>query len=82
MKAARLREPQDFKRDFTKERYKLASKAIIGIKGEPQYVHYWWYVTRIHLYAAANASQAAMPMYDLCSVLNMKWGACKGCCVG
>ena len=32
MKAARLREPQDFKRDFTKERYKLASKAIIGIK--------------------------------------------------
>ena len=32
MKAARLREPQDFKRNFTKERYKHASKAIIGIK--------------------------------------------------
>ena len=32
MKAARLREPQDFARNFTKEHYKLASKAIIGIK--------------------------------------------------
>ena len=32
MKAARLREPQDFKRNFTKEHYKRASKAIIGIK--------------------------------------------------
>ena len=32
MKAACLREPQDFKRNFTKEHYKRASKAIIGIK--------------------------------------------------